>query len=162
MKRSPMKRKPAKRRPRAAVPCSGSPRCRKRPEIVLSEAERLCKGHAVDLADRLVGDFVRARDGRCMLTEAAPDAPCSGDRLFWCHLIPKGAHPAIRWEPLNAVAACNTHHMAFDRSEVFRDFWRDKHLGPELNAELKRRSVAPKARPNVGDVIAEYRAKAAA
>lgn len=157
---TPLRSTVAKPRRKPAVTCDWSARCHRRPSVIVSEDERLCKTHATAVADRLVGDAVRARDGRCMLRAASPELPCFGEQLFWCHLIPKGAHPAIRWEPLNTVAGCRDHHMAFDRSEVFRDLWRDEHLGAEVNAELKRRSVTG-SRPDVAEVIRRYRQEAA-
>lgn len=141
-----------------AARCSGSPRCRKRPEIRLSEDERLCKGHARDLADKLVGDFVKARDGyRCQLRgfNAKPCWP-NEEAVYWCHLIPKGRYGATRWVPLNAVAGCAGHHKAFDESPLEKDLWIEQRIGAEAFEEL-RLLARMGGGPSAAEIILRYR-----
>lgn len=123
----------------------------------MSDDERYCPTHATALADKLVGDFVKARDRyRCQLA-SFNGKPCyQPEAVFWCHLIPKGRYYATRWEPDNAVTGCAGHHKAFDMAPLERDIWCEKRLGPERWRELRVVAIRQKA-VDVADVIRTYR-----
>lgn len=63
----------------------------------------------VKALDALVREIVMLRDGnRCQLVKAGM-GPCGG-HLQACHILGKGAYPALRHEPLNVIAGCWRHH----------------------------------------------------
>jgi len=94
------------RRPR--VPCTWSNRCTRRPSAIVTETERYCTTHARKVADRLVGRFVKNRDGwkcqRCGERE--------GEQMQYAHVISRGAR-FIQYEPDNAVCLCRDCHYYF-------------------------------------------------
>lgn len=130
-------------------------RCNKRPVVKLAQGDR-CASHATDLADKLVGDFVKARDGyRCQL-RSFNDEPCyRPEQVYWCHLIPKDRYYATRWEPDNAVTGCAGHHSAFDHAPLERDVWCEARLGPGRWGELRQLAIRQKA-VDVADVIRRF------
>lgn len=112
------------------------------------------KKYLRDKADKLVGDYVKARDGyECQLV-GFNDKPCGGP-LAWCHLIPKGRYGSVRWSPLNSVTGCRNHHMAFDTSPLEKNLWCEQRLGTAVweHLQLVARTTD---RPNPRDVIAAY------
>jgi hypothetical protein len=132
MKRTELKRKtplraksPTARRKDSSMRCSrvtersdgSSSRCTKRGTVIVSAAERHCRAHGTAIADKLVGDFVRARDKRCQLA-GINGKPCSDERLWWCHLLRKGTYPSTRWTPGNSVAGCAGHHLFLDNHQA--------------------------------------------
>lgn len=158
---TPIRRKAVAKRRRPAVRCSWSDRCKKRPDVVISETERYCHGHATMTADALVGTFVKERDGwRCQL-RSFNGRPCSSEQVYWCHLIPKGRYHATRWIPLNAVAGCAGHHKAFDEAPLEKDDWCEQRLGVAQWHDLKVQARRVKS-VDVVEVIAFYRTVAAA
>lgn len=157
-----MPRKRAKPRRRPAARCGYSPRCKGRPNVIVSDTERLCGRHATWAADKLVGDFVRNRDGRCVLASFAPTTPCyQGDTLYWCHLIPKGRYSATRYDPENAVAGCAAHHKAFDEAPLEKARWIVRHLGRDEFDALEHRAMHG-TKPEIGAVIRLFRGDDAA
>lgn len=163
LKRTPIKRKSATKKRRPKMPCSWSNRCPRSPRFVLSDDERYCPVHVKWVAKKLVGDFVKARDGRCVLADFN-DSPCLGD-LQWAHLIPQGRYPCLRYEPDNAIAACLRHHTAFDNAPVEREWWMRDWLGDAkytyLQAEAVRRNLERES-VDLVDVIKRFRKLSAA
>lgn len=106
-------------------------------------------------ADRLVGTFVKDRDGRtCQLVGFG--GPCGGP-LDWCHLIPRGGRgTSVRWSPLNAVAGCRRHHDLMDSSPAARAAWAEARLGAAVWEHLQL--IARTTRqPDPRDVVAAFR-----
>jgi hypothetical protein len=104
--------------------------------VRVSENERYCKGHATEEADRLVGDYVKARDDHSCVLYTFNDKACQGV-LSACHLIPKGRYGPSRWIPANIVSGCAAHHMAFDSSPLEKEDWIVRYLGAEHYDALK-------------------------
>lgn len=159
-RRTPLAKKRAKPRRKPAARCDYSTRCKRRPSVVISADERMCSTHATWTADKLVGDFVRRRDGRCMLVDFNANPCYEPATLYWAHLIPKGRYPQGRYIATNAVAACLRHHESFDHSPLEKDEWIVAHLGTDTY-EWLRRAVRSPQRP-VAEVIFDYRLRAAA
>lgn len=137
-------------------------RCTRRRAVVLGPDEQLCSTHARFEADHLVGTFVKQRDARCVLRGFRPDLACYSDELYWCHLIPKGRYPWLRYDPANAVAGCATHHKAFDTSPLEAREWAANHVGPELWERMESDAVEHRgASPEVDAVIIEFRKRVA-
>jgi len=145
------------RRIKRTVHCAWSDRCKKFPSVKVSEAERYCKGHATDVADKLVGDYVKARDRRCVIADFN-SLRCFGTDLSWCHLIPKGRYYATRWEPLNAVAGCRDHHRAFDGNPLAKRRWCLTHIGVQEYEEMEARAEVGGG-PGAAEIIRAYRAE---
>lgn len=124
--------------------------------MVVTETERLCGRHATWTADKLVGDFVRNRDGRCVLSTFTTGPCYQGSVLYWCHLIPKGRYAATRYDPENAVAGCAAHHKAFDESPLEKARWIVRHLGREEFDALEQRATHG-VKPELGAVIRQFR-----
>ncbi len=157
MKRStPIRRTSRKKRTGVTVCNWPGYACRKEARVVVNEFERYCKTHATQTADKLVGDFVKDRDGWTCRLVGFNDKPCSTPGVFWCHIIPKGRYPSIRYEPLNAVTGCRDHHAAFDSSEIERRRWAIANLGDGPFGLLEHEAVTTSA-PKVADVILHYR-----
>jgi hypothetical protein len=158
LKRSPIRGKratPRARKPRAS--CSAAPRCKRQPSVRLGPEERVCKGHATAIADKLVGDYVKARDGwRCQLSDFNASPCWQPEAVYWCHLIPKGRYYATRWEPDNAVAGCAGHHKAFDTAPIEKDAWSERRLGADRWAELRQQAIRQKS-TDVAEIIAKFR-----
>lgn len=155
------KRSPTKKPLRELVHCSYSPRCKKRPREIVSPTERYCPAHATDVADKIIGDIVKARDGyRCQLVGFNAEPCYIPQQVYWCHIIPKGRYRPVRWEPDNAVTGCAGHHKAFDESPIEKDEWAERRLGSERWHEL--RVLARQARSVAAvDVIREARGSGA-
>ena len=162
MKRTPLKRKtPLKSKrstPRRKPPVTCAIlRCSKRPTVTITSDERYCNSHATKIADKLVGDFVKARDGyRCQLT-SFNHKPCyQPEAVYWCHVIPKGRYYGTRWEPDNAVTGCAGHHKAFDTAPLEKDDWAEAWLGTARFEELQQIAKIVKG-VDVAEVIRRYR-----
>lgn len=152
------KRSTPRRHPRAR--CSYTNQCRKEPRVILGPDERMCRTHATWTADKLVGDWVKARDGRCILA-GFNGQPCyEPETLYWCHLVPKGTYPKGRYLPGNAVAGCSRHHRSFDLLLIEKREWIAAYLGEEGLDLLE--TMVRSDQPGVADVIREYRALEAA
>lgn len=144
-----------------AARCAWSNRCKKRPEVRVTDSERYCKGHATKTADALVGTYVKHRDGwRCQLV-SFDGKPCSDRQVYWCHLIPKGRYGSVRWIPDNAVAGCAGHHKAFDEAWIEKARWCERWLGDVEWQALQDLAVSSH-RPDPADVILEFRPVVAA
>lgn len=145
LKRTGIRRSRGRRKPASpATRCDWSVRavsgrtyrCTKRGYITVDENERYCKGHATERADKLVGDYVKARDGhQCQLRDFN-GLPCLGV-LSACHLIPKGQYGATRFLPANIVAGCAGHHIAFDNRIIEKEAWIRRRLGSDVYDALK-------------------------
>lgn len=145
MKKSPLRKKRATPRRQAAVTCA-SRGCKRPPRT-----ESLCRTHATARADKLMGDFVKARDGGCVARgkHAGP--------IQWAHIVSR-RYRAVRWDPNNAVALCAGHHMYFTPRPLEWDTWVTAHIGAEAYADLRRRALDD-APTDPGDVIRTYGAK---
>jgi hypothetical protein len=156
-RRTPLRRRSAKPKRRPPTRCSFSSRCGRRPGVILGPDERVCPTHATALADRLAGDYVKARDSyRCQLRGFNDQACYRPEAVYWCHLIPKGRYYSTRWEPDNAVTACAGHHKAFDESPVEKDDWILARLGAERWGRLRRIARRSKV-VDVAEVVRTYR-----
>lgn len=150
MKRTTPRRKSATR-------CDYSNRCPRRPTVTVSETERLCKTHAKWIADKLVGDFVKTRDGCCWNCGARDKG------LQWAHIISRSALH-IRWNPLNAVSLDAGCHQRFTLNPATWAVWTEEHA-PGLWARLVAIEAAGQASGESVDlaaIINEYRGRAAA
>ena len=144
----PMRRSATKKRkPKAR--CSWSNRCPRRPGPT-----GLCQTHAMWRAKQIVGDRVKARDGRCVL-QGFNASPCLG-ALQWAHLIPQGRYPSLRFVESNSIAACLRHHAAFDFSPVERELWCRRNLGERYEA-LQMMVIRKERGPTAAEVIEEER-----
>lgn len=152
----PLRKKRAKPRPLPGARCSYSDRCRRRARVVITPSERMCPTHATWTADKLVGDFVRHRDQRCILASFNA-LPCfAPQQLYWCHLFPKGTYPSLRYRTANAVAGCAGHHKAFDGRPIEKGRWIVAHLGEELVRALEHEALTER-KEDVADVIRRFR-----
>ena len=163
-RKKPLTRKPAKRKAPRPGGCT-TQRCGRRPaSVVIAPDERYCKTHAMKIADKLVGDYVKGWYGTCVAKPASssfwsgPVFNCSGGALQWAHLIPRG-YRAVRHSPDNAVALFPAHHRWFDthpleREDMIRDWLGDEY--DEMRA-LARTHVAQ----DLAEVIVEFRKRLA-
>ena len=126
-RRKPIAKKRTTPRRKAATCSIG--RCNSRPSVL-----GLCKSHAIRRADKVVGDFVKARDKVCQ-AEGEHKGP-----LQWAHIVSR-RYRAIRWDANNAVVLCAGHHMGFTGNPLKWDEWVEKRIGVEAYAELKRRAL---------------------
>jgi len=125
--------------------------------VQVEAGERYCAGHATDLADKLVGDFVKNRDQHRCVLQSFNRQPCyQPQQVYWCHMIPKGRYRATRWEPDNAVTGCAGHHMAFDNAPIEKDAWCEAWLGSTRWEQLRAQARGQKA-VDVALVIQAYR-----
>lgn len=158
LRRTPLKRKAARPKRTGAEKCNWTGyACRKQAHVKVSDTERYCKGHATKVADKLVGDAVKDRDGWTCQLVGFNAKPCSGPEVYWCHIIPKGRYPSIRYEELNAITGCRDHHAAFDSSEIERRAWAVQRLG-EAQLEALQHQAITTSSPKVAEVILAYRA----
>lgn len=155
LRRTPLARKGTKKRRKPLARCSYSPRCVRHARVTLVDGTLLCPTHATWEADRLVGDEVRARDGRCVLRDFAPDIRCVGEELFACHLIPKGRAPSVRWYLPNIVSGCAMHHATFDANPGTKFEWCRHYLGARL-WDLVEELAAQSGGPSAADIIDAY------
>lgn len=73
---------------------------------------RYCPRH---MADRLMGDHVKAQEGRCRR--------CGGhDGLQWAHVHSR-SYLAIRWNRENSMALCRKDHMYFTNRPLEWEEW---------------------------------------
>lgn len=118
-------------------------------------AARSDKGRLVALADRLVAGLVMARAGnRCEVCGCRATAT---NPLDPAHVFAKKAHPSVRFDGRNVIAACR-----FDHQEGHRDpgFWSRvtlRILGSADYTGLARASVLPMTY-TVDEVIAAAKA----
>lgn len=126
-RRKPIAKKRVKPRRRAAG-CSVA-RCKARPQV-----EGLCRTHATRRADRLVGDFVKARDGGCVAKGH------HNGSLQWAHIVSR-RYRAVRWDPDNAVALCAAHHMSFTVNPLAWDVWVEQRIGADAYRLIKQRAL---------------------
>jgi hypothetical protein len=145
-RRTPLRSKRAKPR-RRAVTCTNQ-RCRRSPSVL-----GLCRTHATIRADQLVGDFVKARDGGCVV-----DGPHSG-ALQWSHLISRRYH-ATRWNLDVSVGMCAGHHYFFTTHPLQFEVWIEERLGLGYSRELKSIALSGE-RPDLEDIIRTYETAAA-
>lgn len=115
--------------------------------------DKWCRGCAATEADRVVGRFVKHRDGGCVVPGCR-----STWRLEWAHIHGRGRAPRLRWDPENSVTLCHDHHAYFTHNP---DAWRDfiDEIRPGLWEDLHGRRS--RSRPDLGEIIEEF-AKAAA
>lgn len=144
-RRKPLAKKRTKPR-RIAVSCSVL-RCKHRPWT-----EGLCKTHAIRRADRVVGDFVKARDKGCVAVGEHKGS------LQWAHIVSR-RYRSIRWDPNNAVCLCAAHHAYFTMRPLEWDEWVEQRITPKRYAALKREALHGDL-PDVADVIREFGGKA--
>lgn len=98
-----------KRKPRRTTsPRCSTQRCNKRAEI-----RDLCVSHAERHADKLFSAWVRERDGRCTGAALFLATKCSG-ALQTAHIVGRRNH-AVRYDPRNAHALCQAHHILIDQ-----------------------------------------------
>lgn len=143
-----LRKKAAKKR-RVAATCSVL-RCKRRPLTTAS----LCLTHATREADRLVGNYVKARDGGCVASGV------HNGGLQWAHIVSR-RYRGVRWDPAAAVTLCAGHHTYYTMRPLEWEAWVDERLGEEAHRDLKHRALAFDGRVNVADVIAAYRGRAA-
>src|SRR5512146_2030381 len=63
-------------------------------------------------ADRLVREFIFARDAYRCVAYGAAGVSCNGNnRLQAAHILPKGKYPRMRHVPENLLTLCFWHHM---------------------------------------------------
>lgn len=132
-RKTPMKRSIASRKTKTTKPPSactmGRSTHRTHAKYVVGPDERLCVTHAKRIADKLVGDYVKNRDGVCQ--------NCGTDRnLQWAHIVSRGA-PYIRWDLHNAMALCSRCHTNFTiKNHLWIIFLEER--SPGLLARLAR------------------------
>lgn len=157
--KTPMRSKaatPKKKRP-PLVPCtfvypSGRMSCKERPRVFISDLERYCKKHGVEVADRAAREFVYARDPKCV---ACGDG---SKGVQWAHVHTRGMR-YIRWDAENAVGLCSGCHFAYTKNparwvKFVERTWPGRYirtLRRELYAESQGYSV------DVAEVIRAYR-----
>jgi len=103
-------------------------------------------------ADRLVGDFVKARDGGCVVVWAGTKHAGSG--LQWAHIISR-RYFATRWNPDASAAMCPGHHLFFTHHPLEHEQWATFWLAPERFERLKRKALDG-ARPDLEQIITTY------
>lgn len=90
-------------------------------------------------ADRLFSEMIRKRDGVC---QAGPeDGDCLG-ALQCAHLVSRRYH-STRWDPDNAIALCQGHHMRWTHDVAGWELWRLKRYGYDAVVELYQRAQVP-------------------
>ncbi len=94
----------------------------------------LCTVHARMRADDLFSRYIRARDGECQIGDG-----CWGT-LQCAHLFPR-RYQKVQFDPQNAVALCQKHHMKMDQDPIRKDLWMQERLGWRKYAELRARAV---------------------
>jgi hypothetical protein len=117
-------------------------RCR-RPRLA---GETRCGVH---MAKKVVGDYVKARDGGCRIC-GVPEP------LDWAHLIPQARSPMLRYDPDNAVALCREHHRYLDEHPRERDRLAELWLGEVAWSALKLRALSLE-RPDLAEIIERFR-----
>ena len=156
MKR-PLPRKRPTPRKRPAARCAWSNRCKRRPSIVIDENERLCRTHATWTADKLVGDYVKARDRyRCWNCGET-------ENLQWAHILSRGAR-YVRWDPRNAVTLDSKCHQHFTLKPAVWAVWLEDRLAGVYTTMVREEAAGQRSGHSVdiAEVIRTYRAKAAA
>jgi hypothetical protein len=88
--------------------------------VRVTEEERYCAKHATWILDKLVGDYVKRRDGGCVYCGKTDDT------LQWAHVHTRG-QKYIKYvvgppiddapTPVNTVCLCAAHHFAFTQNE---------------------------------------------
>lgn len=152
IRRTPLRPKRAKPR-RKAVTCSIRS-CARRPSVL-----GLCKTHATQRADKLVGDYVKKRDGYCVVVVHGnrPDAMVTGNHagaIQWAHLISRRYH-ATRWDPEASVTMCAGHHKFFTERPLEHEEWATFWLGPSAWLKLKRKALDGE-RPDLEEIIHSF------
>lgn len=158
VKRSPMPRRRATpRRRKPARRCSWSNRCPTRQlRVRVSDEEWYYIKHGRIVADKLVGDFVKARYRRCLECGTTED-------LEWAHLHSRGMR-WIQYDPENSVALCRGHHFRFTNDSAAWSVWVEVRF-PGLWTTLLHREIAglrSGASVDVAEVIRNFRGRAAA
>jgi hypothetical protein len=110
-----------------------------------------CQTHAIARADRLVADFVKARDRGCVVVWPGTK---HGGGLQWSHLIRRNYH-STRWDPQASVAMCAAHHVWFTHHPLEFDEWTTFWLGPGAYSGLKYKALEG-ARPDLEQIITTY------
>lgn len=88
------------------------------------------------LLDKLLRRAVIARDGLSCKMKSMGGA-CGGP-LGVAHLLPKGAHPALRHELDNVVLACWRHHLhVWHKNPLLAMAWAARELGPKHMEKLE-------------------------
>jgi hypothetical protein len=111
----------------------------------------ICQTHAIARADRLVADFVKARDCGCVVVWPGTK---HGGGLQWSHLIRRSYH-STRWDPQASVAMCAAHHVWFTHHPLEFDEWTTFWLGPGAYSGLKYKALEG-ARPDLEQIITTY------
>lgn len=107
----------AKPRPRGSA-CVGGRRCVAQFDYVVLDANgeervlRFCPKH---MADRMMGDHVKAQEGRCRRCGSTFD-------LQWAHVHSR-RYLAIRWDRDNSMALCRGDHMYFTNRPLEWEQW---------------------------------------
>jgi hypothetical protein len=104
-------------------------------------------------ADRLVGRYVKLRDGRCM-DEDRPHFCEGGIFLQWAHLIGRG-YLIVRYDEDNSVTLCRGAHMYYTQRKLEWDDWCKAYLGEERWEALRQRAKAG-GTPDYEAIIEEY------
>ena len=97
-------------------------------------------------ADRLFSEFIRARDGRCILA----DENCQGE-LHAHHLFSR-RFKATRWDPRNGATLCAWHHGYMHSRPLQHAVWRIDLRGEVVASELLRAAYGG-ARPDVAAIV---------
>lgn len=150
-RRTPMRAQRPKPRRRPALRCAGWNACKARIAVWISEAEGYCKTHAMRLADKLVGTFIKTRDRACLHCGKRDD-------LEWAHIRSRGMK-FIRYDLDNSVALCRGHHFYFTRNPGAWDLWVEERWPGKLSELTQREAAAQRAGGHVdlAAVIANYR-----
>jgi 5-methylcytosine-specific restriction endonuclease McrA len=147
-----------KKKPR---PCAWGRCASATARIKVADDERYCVRHGRWIADKLVGDWVKRRDGACQSCFGTPDQ--------WAHIVSRGAR-YIQYEvgptsytPGNSIALCAPCHYRFTNQPAQWAVFVEKRW-PGLHTRLIHKEIDGEYHGNSVDlaaIIVEYREKAA-
>lgn len=88
--------------------------------VHVGELEDYCRTHAMLVADKAAGDYVRERDRNTCQKCAA-----QGNSLDWAHVLGRGAR-YVRHDPENALTLCRKCHEWSERNRAAFNAWFDE------------------------------------
>lgn len=168
VRKTPLKRKAEAPEKKVKGPKSCTQgRCVRAYSVKVQPDERLCTTHANELADKLVGEYVKRQyDNRCMANPwqssfwMGADIKCSGGRPQWAHLEPfRRGHFGTRWNPDATITLCNAHHVWHDHHPAHGVAMSRAWLGEEEWDRLLAMRDDPK--PDLAEIIVEFRKRVA-
>lgn len=114
-------------------------------------------------ADRLFSEFIRNRDGRCVIANAESylmnDVPYS-DEGCWgeleVHHLFSRRFKATRWDPRNGASVCSAHHAWLHAHPLQHAVWRIDLRGEVVASDLLRRAYGGE-RPDVAAIVDQLR-----